>query len=537
MLRSFNLRPHRLSQSTVDLAVIAAIGIASLGLFVQIELYEMLHQFHESHEDWEADELFMALLVLGWCGFVFGGRRVIEMKKEIRSRKQAERAAHQLATHDSLTALPNRRGLELKFACGLRRPDEPFFVALFDLDGFKAVNDVHGHGVGDQLLQTIAERIGIALPEADFACRLGGDEFALVLRSTKTPAAAHQLISQLAEIISQPVILDSVRLVVNATYGVSQFPLDGNELNDLMRRADLALYQGKHNGKNVIRFFDSATDRHLEEQSRAAQLVREALDNGYLSTLYQPIVSLAEQQVVGFEALARLHHPVHGEILPICFIPAAEQSGLIRELTSSLLEMACTDALCWPEHLHLSFNLSALDLQDAGLPERVSGILKRVGFPPQRLELEVTETAIVKDIPLARKHFETLRAMGIRIAIDDFGTGYSSLAQISRFSFDKLKIDREFVNSMCDNEKDGKIVRAMIHLGHGLDMPAVAEGIETIDQLEWLNLAGCHYGQGFYFSRAVSAEAVLTMMSEAGQADWASEVAASMEAAAESRRG
>ncbi|MCQ4316852.1 EAL domain-containing protein [Stutzerimonas zhaodongensis] len=515
MLASIKIRLSRLSQSTIDLMIIAAIGVAALALFVEIQLYEMLLQFHAEHEQWEADELSLALLVIGWCGFAFGGRRVMELKKEIRSRKKAELAAHQLATHDSLTALPNRRGLELSFANGLRQLDEPFFVVLFDLDGFKSVNDVHGHAVGDQLLQTIAQRLRIALPEDDFACRLGGDEFALVLRSTKTPTAAHQLIAQLAEIISQPVVLESVRLVVHATYGVSHFPHDGQSLGDLMRRADLALYQGKHSGKHVIRFFDSNTDHHLEDQSRAAQLVREALDNGYLTTLYQPIVSLAEQRVVGFEALARLHHPIYGEIPPTRFIPAAEQSGLIRELTSTLLEIACTDALTWPEHLYLSFNLSALDLQDPDLPERLLAILAKVGFAPARLEVEVTETAIVKDIPLARKHFDALRAVGVLIAIDDFGTGYSSLAQISRFSFDKLKIDREFVSSVCESEKSGKIVRSMIHLSHGLDMPAIAEGIENIDQLDWLNRAGCHYGQGYYFSRAVSAEAVQALLNEA----------------------
>lgn len=521
MLKSSKIRPVRLSQSIIDLGVIAVIGIAALSLFIKIELYEFLHEFQALNEQWEADELFMALLVLGWCGFAFGGRRVVELKREIRSRKQAERVAHQLASHDSLTALPNRRGLELRFAAGPRRLDEPFFVALFDIDGFKAVNDVHGHAIGDQLLQTIAQRIGIALPEDDFACRLGGDEFALVLRSTKTPLAAQQLIDQLAALISQPVVFDSVRLVINATYGVAQFPHDGHELSDLMRRADLALYQGKHNGKNVIRFFDSTTDHHLEEQSRAAQLVREALDNGYLSTVYQPIVSLADQQIMGFEALARLHHPVHGEVSPMRFIAAAEQSGLIRELTSTLLASACVDALAWPDTVHLAFNLSAMDLQDPRLPERIDEILQRVGFPPRRLELEVTETAIVKDIPLAKKHFERLRALGIRIAIDDFGTGYSSLAQISRFTFDKLKIDREFINAMCVNEKDGKIVRSIIHLSQGLAMPAIAEGIETLDQLQWLSRAGCHYGQGFYFSRAVSADAAQAMLGEPGKPDGA----------------
>lgn len=514
MLDNITFRLFRLSQSSIDLLVIAVIGIAALGLFVEIELYETINRFHATHEAWEADELFMALLVLGWCGFAFGARRVIELKKEIRSRRQAELAAHLLATHDSLTTLPNRRGLELSFAGSMRCLDEPFFVVLFDLDGFKAVNDVHGHAIGDQLLQTIAQRLGIALPEGDFACRLGGDEFALVLRSTKTPAAALQLIEQLAGIISQPVVLDSVRLVVHSTYGVAQFPQDGQALDELMRRADLALYQGKHGGKKVIRFFDNTTDQHLEEQSRAAQLVREALDNGYLRTVYQPIVSLADQQVVGFEALARLHHPVHGEVSPVQFIPAAEQSGLIRELTSRLLEIACTDALAWPTQLHLSFNLSAHDLQDIDLPERIMTILDRVGFPPQRLEVEVTETAIVKDIPLARKHLDTLRALGILIVIDDFGTGYSSLAQISRFSFDKLKIDREFISAMCDSDKDGKIVRSMIHLSDGLAMPAVAEGIENIGQLEWLHRAGCHFGQGYYFSRAVDAEAVQALLAE-----------------------
>ncbi|WP_426154195.1 putative bifunctional diguanylate cyclase/phosphodiesterase [Pseudomonas sp. DC3000-4b1] len=485
------------------------LGIVCLGIFVlwngiHYDLFEAFIRFSARHEPWQLDEFFLGFMVMGWCGFVFGLRRLYELRKEVFSRRLAEKAAMDMAIHDTLTRLPNRRGLDLEFHSHRLCPEEPFFLVLFDLDGFKSVNDVYGHANGDRLLQELAIRLRTGLPSGDFACRLGGDEFALIIRSAKTAESAGLLLDQLALLLSSPMVFDSVRLGAACTYGVAQYPKDGMDLSSLLRRADLALYQGKHDGKNAIRFFDPQRDLHLEEQSQVAQLLREALDYGYLSLAYQPIVALENEHIVGFEALARLNHPVHGTISPMHFIPAAERSGLIRELTTLLLERACREAKAWPEHLYLAFNLSALDLRDECLVDRVQGALQRSGLPPDRLELEVTETAVVGDVKLAGKHIEALRTLGIRIAMDDFGTGYSSLAQLSRFHFDKLKIDRTFISTALENGKNARIVRAVIHLSEGLGLSAVAEGVETHEQAQWLSEAGCPLAQGFLFSEPLS---------------------------------
>lgn len=504
MANRISRRSFRLHQAWWDSIVIACLGLSVLWLGIHLDLFEELTQFSAQHESWQADELFLGFVVMGWCGFAFGIRRVYELHKEVRSRQLAERAAIDMALHDSLTRLSNRRGLELEFHSRRLRPDDPFFLVVFDLDGFKSVNDVYGHAFGDRLLKELAERLRKSLPQGDFACRLGGDEFALIIRSAKTAEAARLLLDQLASLISSPAVFGSVRLSAAGTYGVAQYPRDGADLSSLLRRADLALYQGKHDGKNTIRFFDPLRDSHLEQQSQVAQLLREALDNGYLSLAYQPIVSLPGEKIIGFEALARLDHPVHGQIPPTSFIRAAERSGLMRDLTTLLLERACREAASWPDHLWLAFNLSALDLRDEGLVERVHTALQRSGFPANRLELEVTETAVVNDVAMASKQIHALQKMGIRIAMDDFGTGYSSLAQLSHFNFDKLKIDRTFIDTVLQSEKNARIVRAVIHLSEGLGLPALAEGVETRGQAQWLGEAGCPMAQGYLFSEPLS---------------------------------
>ena len=493
-----------LHQAWLDLLVVACLGACVLWAGIHLDLYEKLARFNIQHESWQADEFFLGLVVMGWCGFAFGIRRVYELRKEILNRRLAEKAAVDMAIHDTLTRLPNRRGLELEFHSRRLCPNDPFFLVLFDLDGFKSVNDVYGHSYGDRLLRELANRISTSLPDGDFACRLGGDEFALILRSTKTAESACLFLDQLASLISSPMVFDSVRLCTAGTYGVAQFPKDGIDLSSLLRRADLALYQGKHDGKNTVRFFDPSRDVQLEEQSQVVQLLREALDNGYLSLAYQPIVALEDERIVGFEALARLNHPVHGSISPLHFIPAAERSGLMRELTTLLLERACREATVWPEHLLLAFNLSALDLRDECLVNRVRSVLQRSGLPPNRLELEVTETAVVSDFVMASKHIEALHDMGIRIAMDDFGTGYSSLAQLAQFNFDKLKIDRTFISTVLQNDKNARIVQAVLSLSKGLSLTALAEGVETRAQAQWLSEAGCDMAQGFLFSEPLS---------------------------------
>ncbi|TWI53033.1 diguanylate cyclase (GGDEF)-like protein [Pseudomonas duriflava] len=497
-----------------DFIIVLVLGVAALLALVRFEFFEAVVRFSATHESWEVDEVFTALVIIGWCGFIFGFRRIVDMRKEIAARKQAQEEAYHLATHDNLTHLPNRRALQEHFSRAVGASNEPFFLSIFDLDGFKAINDIYGHGIGDTLLQDIGLRIGSALPQGDFLCRLGGDEFAILLHSAKSETAAKATLEGLARLVSSPCVLGSTVLTTAATYGVSRYPNDGTDMSTLLRRADVALYQGKRNGKNAIRFFDVTQDHVLEEQSRISQTLREALELSYIRPEYQPIVALGSMTIAGFEALARLDHPVHGSIPPDKFIPAAEDSGQMTELTDYLLLLACQDAQSWPEHLFLSFNLSAVDLRDPNLPARLENILIQTGLSPSRLEIEVTETAIIKDIKQAKLSLDTLRALGIKVSVDDFGTGYSSMAQISRFTFDKLKIDREFINSMIINEKDDKIVRCILGLGHGLNMPSIAEGIEHSYQATWLKSAGCEFGQGFLFSRAVPAADVLLLLEQ-----------------------
>jgi diguanylate cyclase (GGDEF)-like protein len=486
-----------------DCVVIVLFGICTLGICISFDFYEKFYEFSAQHESWQVDDTFIGFVVIGWCGFIFGIRRILDLRREVRSRRRAEKAAVEMASQDALTKLPNRRGLTANYSLHKEKYSH-FFLVIFDIDGFKSVNDVYGHSFGDRLLREIADSIRKVLPERDFACRLGGDEFALILRSVKTRDDAQRLLDQLVVLISRPMVFDSVRLATACTFGVATYPNDGEDLSSLLRRADLALYQGKHDGKNTIRFFNSSRDSHLEEQSQTAQWLREALDGSYLSLAYQPIVTVEEERIVGFEALARLYHPLHGEIPPSKFIPAAERSGLMREVTNLLLERACKEAQSWPESFYLAFNLSALDLRDENLVLRVQSVLQRTGLAPQRLELEVTETAIIGNVALARMHIENLRAMGICVSMDDFGTGYSSLAQLSQLNFSKLKIDRSFISTVLENDKNGRIVKAIIHLSEGLSLPAVAEGVETREQAQWLTDSGCSLAQGFLFNEPLT---------------------------------
>jgi len=486
-----------------DVVGIIALGVLLLVMMIECDFFEHLVVFSSRHEHWQVDECITAFIIIGWCGFFFGFRRIADMRKEIEARKQAQEEAYHLANHDNLTHLPNRRALNEHFAQAIRGTREPFFLAIFDLDGFKAINDIYGHITGDRLLEEISQRVATALPKGDFICRLGGDEFAVLLHSAKSETAAHAILKGLAGLVATPMVHGSTALMTAATFGVSHYPNDGQDISTLLRRADVALYQGKRSGKNIIRFFDMAQDHMLEQQSMIAQALRESIEHGYVRPEYQPIVALDGMTIAGFEALARLDHPIHGSIVPDKFIPAAEESGLMTELTDYLLRKACIDAKYWPTGIYLSFNLSAIDLRDPLLPDRIERILLETGFAASQLEIEITETAIVKDIRQAKLNLDLLRELGVRVAVDDFGTGYSSMAQISRFTFDKLKIDREFIDSMAINDKDDKIVRCMLGLGHGLNMPSIAEGIEHDYQVQWLREAGCEFGQGFLFSRAV----------------------------------
>lgn len=494
-------------RSSAPLRAMLAIGLigfcAWLLLIVLSGHKPLCDWFHHMLPWLSWDALLLGVLIMGWCGLAYGVHRGRHIKQEIRAQCAAEYRAKQLSTHDALTLLPQRQALEDHFE-SICHQEEPLWVVTMDLDGFKAINVLHGHQTGDRLLQEVARRLLASLPPQDLACRVGNDEFVLLVRSVTCREALEALVQRLADNLVEPIVLGEPEVCISASYGAACYPLDGQEFSQLLRRADLALLQGRQLRRGGLRFFDPQADQAVEEHTLTVQMVREAIQKDYLNVVYQPIMNLDGLSIVGCEALVRLEHPEKGPINPLTLIQVAEENGLIMALTSTLLERCCREALGWPQTVYLSFNLSAIDLRDENLPQRVTNILMKTGLPAKRLELEVTETSLVQDIELARDSLQQLRQLGIRISIDDFGTGYSSLAQISRFNFDKLKVDRAFVQGMQDSNKDTCIVQLILSLSQGLGMAVVAEGIESAQQLQWLQRMGCQYGQGYHFSRPVA---------------------------------
>jgi diguanylate cyclase (GGDEF)-like protein len=458
--------------------------------------------------------IVISILYLGW-------RRVRAQEREINRRVAAERRAHELAHTDPLTGLANRRQFEamLQAAAALPRgPNEVHAVLMLDLNGFKKVNDVYGHGEGDDLLVAIAERLRSAARDRDLVARLGGDEFAALAHHLAGPEAATSVALRILKEFEAPIRIGAHEHQIGSGIGVALIPRDGATADEALRKADIALYRAKSEPHSAIRFFEEEMDQRLRERHTMERELAQAIGTDALRPWYQPIVDLKSNKVIGFEALARWTHSSFGEIPPDRFIPIAESAGLIRDLSERLLRRAATDALAWPDDVTLSFNISPVELKDRTLGLRVLRILGEVGLPPRRLEIEITESAIVQDLEAANETLSALREAGISIAIDDFGTGYSSLHHLRTFKLDKIKIDRSFVHAMNSEAESAAIVRALSGLGNGLGVTMVAEGIEAGDERDTLLRQGCQQGQGFLFSAAVPAEQTQAFFAEDGGA-------------------
>ncbi|MDO1580492.1 putative bifunctional diguanylate cyclase/phosphodiesterase [Rhizobium oryzicola] len=455
--------------------------------------------------------LDLAVDSVGILCMLYAAFRLWNVRKERERRESAETRADWMALHDRLTGLHNRHSLEERLDAlgkqsGLR---SSFSILVIDLDGFKKINDMMGHHAGDSVLRTVADRIREEIAE-EHVFRSGGDEFVLYVEPS---ADAPQIAKQLLQALNKPVLLNGTPLDIGASIGMATCPEDATAARDCLRCADAAMYAAKAAGRGSLRAFDKTMQERMLARDRAERNLRDAIRAGGIQPYYQPIVDLQKSRIIGFEALARWQ--MGGEFIsPMDFIPLAEETGLIMELTESLLRRACEDAMNWPPEVILSFNISPIQLQDKLLGLRILKILSQTGFQPKRLEIEITETALIQDVNTAAVVLSDLRTAGISVALDDFGTGYSSLAQLSNFSFDKIKIDRSFVASFQDQEKQEKIVKAIVGLGIGLEVPTTAEGIETPDQLTSLIDMGCTYGQGYFFGKAVPATEALNMLAE-----------------------
>jgi diguanylate cyclase (GGDEF)-like protein len=429
-----------------------------------------------------------------------------------------ERVDH-LAHHDTLTGLANRAQLRRMIEQSrerLNRSDIPFSVLILDLDRFKHVNDSLGHAAGDALLSAVARRLTPTLCNDDTLARLGGDEFAIIHTVSRDGAesaanvggprqSAMDLANRILQIFAEPFDLDGNTVFVGCSIGISVAPMDGSEPEDLMKKADLALYEAKSAGRNRLFFFTAQMTKDADERHGLEADMRLGLARGEFELLYQPIVDVWSRKMACAEALVRWRHPVHGVMPPERFISIAEETGLIAELGEQVLRQACHDAMAWPDHVRLAVNLSAVQFRSADLVDIILRALTDAGLPPRRLEIEVTETVLLEKQSNYLAVLHQLRNAGVSVALDDFGTGYSSLSYLKMFPFDKIKIDKSFIQDITERADCAAIVTSIVGLGRGLDMMTTAEGVETERQFELVRAAGVTLAQGYLFGKPMAA--------------------------------
>jgi len=423
---------------------------------------------------------------------------LVNVLQDVTERKRAEARIAHMAHYDGLTDLPNRAAFTECFATTLARAakeKDAFALLSVDLDRFKEVNDVFGHTIGDKLLCAVSGRLGAAA-EGAFLARLGGDEFALIISGGSHPASAHALAERLMASVAEDFELDGHRLRIGLSIGIAIYPADGTDASSLIGNADAALHRAKSGGRGTIRFFEADMDQRLRERRALVHDLQDAVESGELLVYYQPQARI-DGEITGFEALVRWRHPTRGLIAPDMFIPAAEESGLILPIGEWVLRESCREAASWPKPLNIAVNLSPVQFRHGDLPGLVHSVLLETGLPPGRLELEITESVLIDDLARGLTILRRLKLLGVQIAMDDFGTGYSSLSNLQAFAFDKIKIDRSFISSLDTSPQSATIVRAVIGLGRGLDLPVIAEGVETNKQLEFLSAEACTAVQGY----------------------------------------
>jgi diguanylate cyclase len=429
----------------------------------------------------------------------------------------ARASLEQVAHFDPLTELLNRRGFNRVFAAALEEhaiTGRSLAVMFLDMDHFKRINDSLGHDAGDELLRVVAQRIRGALRERDIVARFGGDEFCVVA-SLDSSTAPRVLALRLLEQMKEPIFLAGRKLVMTTSIGISLFPQDGNTTDELLKHADLALYQSKGSGRNVVHFFNPHLRQKASFELQLEEDLRQSLPQGTdLLLYYQPIIDLHTGELSKLEALVRWKHPHHGLLTPDRFIAIAEANGFIAQLDDWVLAQACRDLRYLSEkgyaELRVAVNCSALNLSNDLLPGRVEQILNDTRCPPQRLELEVTESALLSNINRAIGLLESIRALGVSISIDDFGTGYSSLAYLRRLPLNTLKVDRSFIQDIANSSQDREIVHAIIAMAHALHLKVVAEGVESTQQLSFLQERGCDQVQGYLFSKPVPLDELIS---------------------------
>ena len=492
---------------------------AAIAMFVAIGGQvgtQMVRQYVGSSQG--ADQAMVTALLLNIALILLIWRRTSALSDEVDVYRQAEVRAQHLAITDPLTNLFNRRSIKEKTAelsARAARRGKSIAFMMVDLDGFKKINDLYGHENGDLLLREVADRLREVVPPSSIIARLGGDEFGIcVVFEPEYPETIDRIAEDLVEALARPVKMADSEQTVTASVGISRPELDCDSIDMLIRRADIALYASKKNGRNGFSWFENGMEVELRSRNSLEADIRAAITNDEFVPYFEQQIDLATGELSGFEMLARWVSPVRGLIPPDDFIPVAEETGMIGDLSLSIIRKAMVEAKTWDPKLTLSVNISPVQLKDPWLAQKIVKLLVETGFPANRLEVEITESSLFKNLSLAQSIVGSLKNQGILIALDDFGTGYSSLAHLRALPFDRIKIDRSFVSSMLDNAESAAIVSAIAGLGASLAVPITAEGIEDEKIIEKLSALGCSKGQGWHFGQPLTIEQVHNLLAQ-----------------------
>ncbi|MQB08491.1 EAL domain-containing protein [Agrobacterium sp. ICMP 6402] len=438
-------------------------------------------------------------------------------RAEPQSLQVSQNELQAMAYSDPLTGLGNRYRLrdKIRMLASERSSDPaPFTVGIANIDGFKPINDLFGVQAGDEILCQVAHRLKACIPDGAIVTRHDGDEFAFVLPLVFERTGAERIGNMIKDVLSAPYDLGDRNVRLSSSFGFAIYPFAGDDFEDLLKSAETALYRSKRRGRGQITVYSREIAHEMKRATQLEQALRNAIITDAIDVHFQPIVRLEEAKVIGFEALARWNDPDLGFVSPAVFVPLAEERGFIDALSEALLRKAAEAALFWPRELFLSFNLSSAQLMDPSTADNILSILARVGLDPHRLELEITETAVMTSAETAQRIISELQSAGVRISLDDFGTGQSSLGRLRDFSFDKVKIDRAFVSRISSDRPSEHIIKAIVAMCDGLDLEVVAEGIEERVEEEKLRALGCAMGQGYFYGRPADAAATQRYLHE-----------------------
>jgi diguanylate cyclase (GGDEF)-like protein len=510
------MRAMWLRRDVRDGALLLAVAGTAYLLAHFFDLPQRIFALALTYRKWEMDDLLFVGMILSVAGPAYGIRRYKDFSREMRGRLRAEREARMLSGHDHLTGLPNGRFFaeRLDECLGAMADGDRVATLVVVIEEFKRVFDLHGHVVGDKMLIDFAGRTAALLREGVILARTGGDAFAIAMPKIESLDEPAGLAHRIVVAMSQAFSINGTAVSVGVSIGIAIAPNDGVTSTMLIQHAERALYRSKNGDRSSIRFFESEMDAHIDRRILVEGRLRKAVDRDAIIPYYQPLVSLDDNMIVGFEALARWNDDILGDVSPDVFISLAEEIGLIGVLGDQLFRRACADTRDWPGDLFMAFNISAIQLRDPGLAPRILAVLEEYALSPPRLEIEITESALVDHVDDARFAMEHLRSHGVHIVIDDFGTGYATLAQLLSLPLDKIKIDRRFVTNVVNDNDSLVVVRAIVGLANGFGLTSIAEGIEDAEQLSCLKRNGCAQGQGFWFGQAVPAADIAAILAK-----------------------